>query len=60
MRRASVLRLPRAGNSGQGILGVIDIVEPIFAAQHKPVRPGLEPQDIATNEFIDPRIGLPS
>jgi len=39
---------------------VIDIVEPIFAAQHKPVRPGLEPQDIATNEFIDPRIGLPS
>jgi hypothetical protein len=38
---------------------VIDIVEPIFAAQHKPTRPGLEPQDIVTNEFIDPKIGLP-
>ena len=38
---------------------MIDIVEPIFAAQHKPIRPGLTPQDIATNEFIDPNIGFP-
>ena len=38
---------------------MIDIVKPIFAAQHKPIRPGLTPQDIATNEFIDPNIGLP-
>ncbi len=38
----------------------IDIVTPIFAAEKKPVRPGLNPTDIATNEFIDPRIGLPA
>jgi len=37
---------------------VIDIVEPIFAAQHKPIRAGVRPQDIVTNEFIDPKIGL--
>ncbi len=38
----------------------MDIVTPIFAAEKKPVRPGLRPEDIATNEFIDPQIGLPS
>src|SRR6266496_1682781 len=38
----------------------MDIVTPIFAAEKKPVRPGLNPTDIATNEFIDPRIGLPA
>jgi hypothetical protein len=30
---------------------------PIFASQRKP---GLSPADIATNEFIDPGIGLPA
>lgn len=39
---------------------VIDIVSPIFAAQKKPIRQGLKPQDIATDEFIDLRIGLSS
>jgi hypothetical protein len=37
---------------------IIDIVTPIYAAQKQPVKPGLRPEDIATNEFIDPSIGL--
>ncbi len=32
---------------------------PIFAGQHKELRPGLVPTDIATNEFLDPAIALP-
>jgi hypothetical protein len=36
---------------------MIDITKPIFAAQHKPIKDGLRPEDVATNEFIDPRIG---
>jgi hypothetical protein len=32
---------------------------PIFAGQHKPLKPGLRPEDIATNEFLDPSISLP-
>lgn len=39
---------------------VLDIVVPIFTAQHKPLKPGLRPEDVATNDFIDPRIGLPA
>ena len=35
------------------------IVTPIFTAQKKPVKQGLKPEDIATNEFIDPEIRLP-
>jgi hypothetical protein len=38
---------------------VIEIVTPIFTAQKKPVKQGLKPEDIATNEFIDPEIHLP-
>ncbi|HEY6687208.1 MAG TPA: hypothetical protein VI094_13470 [Propionibacteriaceae bacterium] len=38
---------------------VIEIVTPIFTAQKKPVKQGLKPEDIATNEFIDPEIRLP-
>jgi hypothetical protein len=37
---------------------IIDITRPIFAAQHNPIRDGLEPADLYTNEFIDPTIGL--
>jgi hypothetical protein len=37
---------------------IIDITTPIFTAQRKAVKDGLKPQDIATNEFIDPTIGL--
>jgi hypothetical protein len=38
---------------------MIDLTEPIFAAQKKPVRDGLAPGDLVTNEFIDPKIGYP-
>lgn len=37
---------------------MIDITRPIFTAQHKQVKDGLKPQDIVTNEFIDPNIGI--
>jgi hypothetical protein len=38
--------------------GVIDVLTPIFAGQNKPVKDGLTPADVQTNEFIDPKIGL--
>jgi hypothetical protein len=38
---------------------VVEIVTPIFARQRKPVKQGLKPEDIATNEFIDSKIRLP-
>jgi hypothetical protein len=38
---------------------VIDIVQPIFTAQRKPIKAGIKPADIATNDFINPLIGLP-
>jgi len=37
---------------------VIDITTPIFARAGKPPATGLRPQDVATNEFIDPSVGL--
>jgi hypothetical protein len=37
---------------------MIDIVTPIFVAQKKPPRKGLKPEDVATNEFVDPAIGV--
>jgi len=37
---------------------VIDLVGPIFARQGKPIASGLIPDGVATNQFIDPRIGL--
>jgi hypothetical protein len=39
---------------------IINITKPIFAAQRKPVKDGLKAADIATNEFIDTSIGLPT
>lgn len=36
---------------------IIDIVTPIFAGQKKPVKAGLKPADLVTNEFIDTSIG---
>jgi hypothetical protein len=39
---------------------IIDITTPIFAGQRKAIKDGLKPTDIATNDFIDPAIGLPS
>ncbi len=47
------------GNFDMGrIQRVLDIVVPIFAGRKQPVKPGLRPEDLATNEFIDPAIGL--
>ena len=37
---------------------LVDIVTPILVGQRKPPRPGLKPQDLFTNEFIDPSIGV--
>jgi hypothetical protein len=37
---------------------LIDILRPLLAAEKRPVKEGLRPGGIATNEFIDPRIGL--
>jgi hypothetical protein len=37
---------------------IIDVDVPIFAAQKKPAKAGLKPEDLVTNEFIDPKIGL--
>ncbi len=37
---------------------LIRIVTPIYTGQNKQVRAGLKAEDIATNDFIDPSIGL--
>ena len=37
---------------------IIQIVTPIFAAAKTPVKAGLQPGDLYTNEFIDPSIGV--
>jgi hypothetical protein len=37
---------------------IIDIVTPILTAQRQAPKPNLKPEDIYTNEFIDPRIGV--
>jgi len=47
------------GNFDMGrIRHVMDIVVPIMAGRKQPVKPGLRPEDLATNEFIDPSVGL--
>jgi hypothetical protein len=37
---------------------MVDILTPIFAAQRKPVKDGLAPEDLFTNEYINQNIGL--
>jgi hypothetical protein len=37
---------------------MIEILGPIFAAQNKPIKQGLTPDQLYTNEFIDESIGL--
>jgi hypothetical protein len=37
---------------------LIDIVTPILVGQRQPPKPGLTPEDLYTNEFIDPSIGV--
>lgn len=61
------IKLGIVGNGTNATLGdfdvdrirkVIDIVTPIYTGQRKEVKPGLTPQDLVTNEFIDPAVGL--
>jgi hypothetical protein len=40
------------------VAGVLEIVRTIFAGRRQPLKEGLSAQDLATNEFIDPSIGL--
>jgi hypothetical protein len=40
--------------------GVLEIVRTIFAGRRQPLKEGLTAQDLASNEFIDPSIGLPA
>jgi hypothetical protein len=42
------------------IARMIAILQPVFAAQNKPIKPGLTPDQVVTNEFVDPTIGLPA
>jgi hypothetical protein len=42
------------------IARMIDILRPVFAAQNKPIKEGLTPDQLFTNEFVDPAVGLPS
>ncbi len=37
---------------------IIDAAGPIYAKKNAPIKVGLTPQDIATNKYIDPTIGL--
>jgi hypothetical protein len=47
------------GNFDMGrVQGVLDILKPIFAGQRRPLKEDLRPDDLVTNEFIDPTIGL--
>lgn len=39
---------------------MIEILGPVFAAQNKPIKAGLAPEQLVTNEFVDPSIGLPA
>ncbi len=39
---------------------MIEILRPVFAAQNKPIKEGLAPEQLFTNEFVDPSIGLPA
>jgi hypothetical protein len=56
-------RTPMVGDfdleQGGRVDRLIKIDVPIFKAQRKPLKPGLVPTDIATNEFLDPALGLP-
>lgn len=61
------LKLKIVSNGGNATLGdfdvdrvkqVIGIVGPIYAGQRKEIKAGLTAQDLVTNEFIDPAIGL--
>jgi hypothetical protein len=37
---------------------MIEILGPVFAGQNKPIKDGLTPEQLITNEFVNPSIGL--
>lgn len=39
---------------------MLEVLGPVFAGQGKPVQEGLTPEQLVTNEFVDPAIGLPA
>lgn len=41
------------------VAGLIADIAPVFTAQNKPIKAGIAPKDIVTNEFLDTSIGLP-
>lgn len=41
------------------VQGVIDELRPVLEAQGSPMRDDLAPEDVVTNEFVDPSLGLP-
>lgn len=60
--------LSLTGNDRDRVLGRVDpgrvqrlinIIKPIAAGQRKPVKDGLTPADLATNDYVSPGIGLP-
>jgi hypothetical protein len=60
-------KLKLIGNGSDGTVGnfdearvrrMIDITKPIFAGQKKPIKDGLTPGQLYTNEFTDPKIAV--
>jgi hypothetical protein len=39
---------------------IVNIVTPIYESQRTPIKAGLTPEQVATDRFIDPSIGLPA
>ena len=39
---------------------LVSILTPILAGQHKPIRPNLGFDDLVTNAYLDPAVGLPA
>jgi hypothetical protein len=37
---------------------IIDVAGPIYASRNAPIKDGLKPEEVATNAYIDPSIGL--
>jgi hypothetical protein len=61
------LRLTGDGSPPNGTIGdfdmariqrLIQIVGPIFAGQKKPIKEGLKPEEVATNEFLNTKIAV--
>lgn len=45
---------------GGRVARLVNITTPVFTAQRKALAPDLSAASIATNEFLDPSIGLPA